>query len=514
MSLTSYLTNKKDEDSIRFQAIIKEVAPKKIDFKSLQSNYSAFDTKRELKAPYNLSEAQDARLVGTAFDYLARFRIAQVVKNNNHEVLEDIIADNFFDRFKLKLPKKILNQLNNKYIDAKSNIKHAIENDIKFNDSIIDDVYMLTILEQCWRGSTLPKDLKNIFNEPSKLVREDLKCLMKLFEENFIKKVVKPNSIVKYNPKFGACSLAIGGADADVYIDGTLYDYKCTKELGYRGKDAQQIIAYYILDVISKKQNNIRRKPSLEGYDINRIAIYSARVGEIYYVDIDSIDKIKLESAILKVDSILFNNRDIGKYKEEINLKTSNLHNYKEKSFIKILIVLLMILILFIGMINFSLKNEHDSKLNIINNIKQKNNEEESTILGEENNSNDLIVGNDIRENYNLKRVQAQELLPKGQGFFRYYNALISTLRNYDINSVNNAKVVYELSDQLLNDMYNEFKSNLGEEDFNNLRDEQRIWVNNKMKIENEMKDNMLGTYQKLIKMTLDRCEEWTYFYK
>lgn len=59
-----------------------------------------------------------------------------------------------------------------------------------------------------------------------------------------------------------------------------------------------------------------------------------------------------------------------------------------------------------------------------------------------------------------------QDLLQKEQGFFRYYSALVSTLKSYDVSNLENAKVVYDLSDELLNNMYREFKENLAPEDF------------------------------------------------
>lgn len=123
-------------------------------------------------------------------------------------------------------------------------------------------------------------------------------------------------------------------------------------------------------------------------------------------------------------------------------------------------------------------------------------------------------VNEDIREDFKNKSLSAEELLPKGQGFFRYYNALITTLRSYDVSNVENAKVVYELSDELLNNMYREFKENLSQEDFKKITKVQKKWIDNKKKIEKEFKNDELDKYQKFINMTLDKCEEWANYYK
>ena len=46
------------------------------------------------------------------------------------------------------------------------------------------------------------------------------------------------------------------------------------------------------------------------------------------------------------------------------------------------------------------------------------------------------------------------------------------------------------------------------EDSFSRLRDEQRKWVENKMIIEDDLKDNELKKYKTLIDITLDRCNE------
>ena len=72
----------------------------------------------------------------------------------------------------------------------------------------------------------------------------------------------------------------------------------------------------------------------------------------------------------------------------------------------------------------------------------------------------------DIENDYLEKEKSIGKVLTKGQGFFRYYSALISTLRSYDINNIDNARVVYRLSDELLNNMYQTFKNDWNKEDF------------------------------------------------
>lgn len=62
--------------------------------------------------------------------------------------------------------------------------------------------------------------------------------------------------------------------------------------------------------------------------------------------------------------------------------------------------------------------------------------------------------------------------------------------------------------------MYQSFKESWSKEEFNELTSGQLIWIDRKMEIEEELKNDDLLRYQTLIKMTLDKCEEWTEYYK
>lgn len=131
-----------------------------------------------------------------------------------------------------------------------------------------------------------------------------------------------------------------------------------------------------------------------------------------------------------------------------------------------------------------------------------------------DNNEEGIEIDYDIEKDYLEKSNNAKEVLPKGQGFFRYYISLIETLRSYDVTNINNARIVYKLSDELLNNMYQSFKESWSKEEFNELTSGQLIWIDRKMEIEEELKNDDLLRYQTLIKMTLDKCEEWTEYYK
>ena len=72
---------------------------------------------------------------------------------------------------------------------------------------------------------------------------------------------------------------------------------------------------------------------------------------------------------------------------------------------------------------------------------------------------------------------------------------------------------MYELSDELINSIYQDLKENMVEDEFNKLKREQITWVENKMKSEENMAGDELLKYQTLAKMTLNRCEELNNLY-
>lgn len=292
MSLTSFLNGKTDRERT-FQNTIKQIQPKKSEFKTL-SGKNAFSSEFKMYAPYELTDSSYSMIIGTTFDYLARFQIAQVLETGKDNVFNHIVANNFFERYKETINSSVFKTLEAKYKECLKSIKTFIYSSNKINYELINQTFYLARLEQCWRGNRLPYDLDTLFNAPYDEIVNDIINLTQTFEETFITKIVKPNSIVLFNPNFGKCSYMIGGADADIYIDGVLYDFKTSKRSGYRGKDIQQLISYYIFSKINIYNEDLtssfvpfQQKP----YHINRIAIYLARFGEINYIDIESINK-------------------------------------------------------------------------------------------------------------------------------------------------------------------------------------------------------------------------------
>ncbi|MDA7959497.1 MAG: hypothetical protein MPJ08_02055 [Nitrosopumilus sp.] len=76
------------------------------------------------------------------------------------------------------------------------------------------------------------------------------------------------------NPNFGMYSQLVGGADADLFMDGLIVDIKTTKTLKLTRPHYNQIVGYYILDMLENKGRGMS-----EG-----VGIYYSRHGILHVV--------------------------------------------------------------------------------------------------------------------------------------------------------------------------------------------------------------------------------------
>ena len=247
------------------------------------------------------------------------------------------------------------------------------------------------------------------------------------------------------------------------------------------------------MNEVEKKRHGEIFNNSIGNKMVDKIAIYLARVGEIYYFDVNNIDSEVINNVVSEVEKILFKNKNIN-----------NVFGRKRKSKLNkgIFVICILVSLFIVGVLGYKIGQEIKENKNFVESSESYN--DKGSIESDYN----------IEKDYLEKKSAAEEVLPKGQGFFRYYSTLIETLRSYDVTNINNAKVVYKLSDELLNNMYQSFKESWSKEAFDELTSRQLIWIDRKMEIEEELKNDDLLRYQTLIEVTLDKCEEWTEYYR
>lgn len=265
------------------KSFFKMNSPQKKEFKTL-SEKKPFSKDYEQIAEYTLSSPHYSSVVGTAFDYLARWIVANNVLGNRENSYEDLVAEGGLSACTYAAKEKKID-LMKKYKDAILICKGFV-----MGERTIDEIIKVSIffakLEHARRMVIRPfdVDIEYILACEEEIVK-DLYNLVKVFEQKFvIGGLITNKSEVVYNPTFGGASIICGGADADIYIDGTLYDFKCTKKTGYAWNESAQLLGYFLLDVIAKKYKD--GDNCLNGHEIKRIAIYRARYGEIEFVDI------------------------------------------------------------------------------------------------------------------------------------------------------------------------------------------------------------------------------------
>lgn len=219
MSLTAMLKGKSEID-IELQTMLRDVIPTKNQFCTL-SGIEAFSSNSSIAAPYNLRNPYHSSVVGTAFDYMARFIVAQKIISNKENVTAGLTA-----KIGLEIIKGYCDQKTSKSLETKFNkginlVKRFVnDSDINFVELLRYASYMAR-LEHTYRAGMPPKDIKgSLLGREEKEIIEDLKRLCEVFIEKFmIPQVITSESNVVFNPHFGIASMRCGGADADLYID-------------------------------------------------------------------------------------------------------------------------------------------------------------------------------------------------------------------------------------------------------------------------------------------------------
>jgi len=118
-----------------------------------------------------------------------------------------------------------------------------------------------------WRAANAPvsQDVKDLH---ALLATADLK-IFKSYQACFL------------NPIFGAASSLVGGADADLFIDGCLIDIKTTKHLGLEGDNLLQLVGYYLLSKLAGVHSS---NGGLISNDVRWLGLYFARYGMLWTI--------------------------------------------------------------------------------------------------------------------------------------------------------------------------------------------------------------------------------------
>jgi hypothetical protein len=309
MALTTMI--KKDE---KFKKIIKEHLPSKKLF-TTNVDLPAFSSKYIELVPYRLSYQYYSTIVGSAFDYMARFIVAKVVRKTDENVLNDTVASLGLNRIRVRVSADLYAKLKKQFDSCIIKIKNYLDSNDKNYVEMIPSAFYFAKLDGMFRSGGLPpKDgYESLLDVTNPDILLDIENLSSTFYKIFISGgIVNPSSVVVFNPKFGDLSCVCGGADADIFIDGTLYDFKTSKELGYSWDEVGQIYGYYLLDCMRKIAKDELETVTLQDLRIDKIAFYRSRYGIIESFDVTNISQDDLIDTLAKMKEHLYGSTTIN----------------------------------------------------------------------------------------------------------------------------------------------------------------------------------------------------------
>lgn len=277
-----------------YKDYIKKTRPKRDLYRTV-SGKKVFSNEYQLIVPNDFDDRSFASVAGTAFDYMARFIIARFCYNYKEESLTDLKSTEGLNSFEGDLREEF-NEVNISIIDR---LRNFIFNKSELNlNTLARYCCFLARLEHCARTNWTPNEsLINFMRVENKEIILELVKMAALFYKNFIiSGMVKIDSEIVYNPKFGKCSKFLEGADADIFIDGVLWDFKTTKNFLSKSDDEVQLWQYYIYDKACKMADDA--SSSLFDFDIKAVAFYKARFGEIEFLKISKINYNLIYSAV------------------------------------------------------------------------------------------------------------------------------------------------------------------------------------------------------------------------
>lgn len=231
-------------------------------------------------------------LVGTAVDYLLRFKV-QHLNANRMVAADDWVADQALDMLRGHLlsrgSKKVgLGRMNERSVSARR-LLESLEADHKAakkraaaylksgkaTDELIESALFLARLDAFYRAGLIDPGLMEV---DADALQDTRSVFLQAQDEHFT--VLRSCYL---NPTFGKGSTLVGGADADLILDDTLVDIKTTMHLRLERKYFDQLLCYYVLSLIGGINGNPKHK------SIKKVGIYFSRHGLMWSASISDL---------------------------------------------------------------------------------------------------------------------------------------------------------------------------------------------------------------------------------
>ena len=248
-------------------------------------------------------------LIGIAFDYLLRFHIKRIFPGSVQgkwaaETAVDLIKMNSGEYadvngtirpFDTSRPRSeqfcsegeivYVEEHSGAWADAvgpaEAALNGAKENYARFirigdvTDDLLKSILILAKLDPVYRAGML---FETDINTEYGGIEQDVVDLRSLLAIAVDSGRFKPKNSAFLNPDFGIGSALVGGADADLILDGALIDIKTTKKLKFTQAMYNQILGYCALSTLEKK------------FKIERMGIYFSRYGVLHTIPVGNIE--------------------------------------------------------------------------------------------------------------------------------------------------------------------------------------------------------------------------------
>lgn len=219
------------------------------------------DLKQEILAA--APNGSDVRLAGTAYDYLLRFYIKY---QNPHAEESEWIAEYALPHFNRRGQNDLFNQAKNVIDQARNNYQEFLTNG-QFTNELLQSALLLGKLDAVMRAGYIHDGWSAINHQDI----QDLQNLVSLLKPDFFKSSGK----IILNPTWTEAAQLVRAADGDLILDDLLVDFKTVKELKLELRVFHQLMCYYILSVIQRKQEE-------DAIELKRLGIFFSRFGMLY----------------------------------------------------------------------------------------------------------------------------------------------------------------------------------------------------------------------------------------
>ncbi len=235
------------------------------------------------------------QLLGTAFDYLLRFKIQYL---NSKAIAKNWIAEGALLRLKSRLITKdygprTSKQLIESWLEegeplftlGKENYSRFLKEG-RITDSFLRSCFHLAKMDGFYRPGYITGKIDNVNPKDT----QDLQSLI----GNIKIEQFQANKVCLLNPTFSNATNITGiKADADLVLDDILIDIKTVKNLKFERKMFNQVMGYYLLSKIG----GIDGAP--EDHEIHKIAIYFSRYEHLHVIELkDVFNQSKLRTIL------------------------------------------------------------------------------------------------------------------------------------------------------------------------------------------------------------------------